>query len=118
MRVATIEELANGYVLRFRCGEEQVAHAFAGDHALAKVLERLQAILSSPDESDQGAPSFGMLVALKGETEALERRTNKHRTPLPTEATVPLSQAHVPTVIVPRDQRPTITITEDDFFGV
>ena len=117
MRVASIEELANGYVLRHRCGDEQVAHAFSGDNALVHLIDHLVAYFTEPREQVE-TPSFAMLVALKGETEALEKRPTRRdeRTPLPTESHVPLTQNHIPTVKMKSDEVATVKVEETNPF--
>jgi len=99
MRSVVIEEVANGFVVRHRVGEEMAALVFEGESALRQALTHVRAFYMVPvDSADGSSPSFGMLPALKrpkGATTALER---KHRTPLPTESIAPKTPADAPTV--------------------
>jgi hypothetical protein len=84
-RTISIEEIANGYVVRSRGDAGNGAVAFSGERSLARALEHARLYLLAPRES-AGEASFPLLALTDTEMSALEPRKE---TPLtPTEAAV------------------------------
>jgi hypothetical protein len=95
-RVVTIEELANGYVVRCRGEAGNGAVAFSGEKALKKAINHMRLYLLAPTE-EASTSSFPFVAFEVPEVDAIEPKPNKSD-----------SDRLIPTEVSPADpNRPT-----------